>query len=429
MSTATAAPSTGFTAPVVAIPTAPGSINKNYGTGGEPRMIVTRDGRVVVAAHMSQWDCITGKPSPGEGHQCVWMSRDDGRTFRFSGGELNQQGDDVDLVESGGVLLESTMTNKGLGTGNGGTTLSRSTDGGRSWTETVAVNKTLLNDRPFMLSVPDGGVVITYDALPGGIQLVRSTDHGATWSLPQSVAIPGNGGPVVAVNGAPAVDPKRRQLLVPYAVSSGPCTAGANGCFDTFSLARGGYDGSGWTSEPVVTLQEGAGAQSVMSIAADAAGTDYLVMGSAAGGTPTTAAVRDAHVSVAVQRAGSPRWELRRIDKGGSAMVPNIVAGAAGRVVVSYYWSPYTDAQSTARPWYVVVADSHDSGRSFTSTVVSKVVWVGAGRDHQFTLWDLFGLALDRRGRVHVAWTQVSGMTANGPLTEIAYSRQRATTP
>jgi hypothetical protein len=230
---------------------------------------------------------------------------------------------------------------------------------------------------------------------------------------------------VVAVNGAPAVDPNRRQLLVPYAVSSGPCTAGANGCFDTFSLARGRYDGTGWTSEPVVTLQEGAGTQSAMSIAADAAGTDYLVIGSARGSTGTTPADRDAHVSVAVQRAGSSQWELRRIDRGGSAMVPNIVGGAAGRVVVSYYWSPYSDAQSTARPWYVVVADSHDSGRTFTSTVVSKVVWVGAGMNHQFTLWDLFGLALDRRGRAHVAWTQVSTMTANGPLTEIAYSRQR----
>src|SRR5690348_9463789 len=63
-----------YTKPVIAIPTAPGSTNVGYGTGGEPRLFITSDGRIVVAAHMSQWDCVTGKPTPGKGHQCVWIS-------------------------------------------------------------------------------------------------------------------------------------------------------------------------------------------------------------------------------------------------------------------------------------------------------------------------------------------------------------------
>jgi hypothetical protein len=420
-----AAASTGYTAPVVAIPTAPGSTNTGAGTGGEPRLLVTEDGRILVAAHFSEWDCVTRQPSPGKGHQCVWLSRDGGRSFQIAGGELNQQGDDVDLAVSGGVLLESTMTNKGLGTGILGTTISRSTDGGRTWTETVAANSTLLNDRPFMLAVPDGGVVVTYDAIPGGIQLVRSTDHGATWGLPQSVAVPGGSGPAVALNGAPAIDRVHKQLLVPYAVGSSPtCTSGAAGCLNTISIARGGFDGTGWTSELALTLPEDMGSQSLVSAAADAAGTAYLTVGTARGATPTTGPDHAAHVQLATKDANG--WQLHQVDpRGGSAMLPNLAAGAAGRVVVSYYWSPYADAQAVARPWYAVVADSHDGGRTFARTVISKVAWVGAAVDHQRTLWDLFGVAIDTKGKVHVAWTQVSAMTPTGPLTEIAYSRQR----
>ena len=105
-------------------------------------------------------------------------------------------------------------------------------------------------------------------------------------------------------------------------------------------------------------------------------------------------------------------------------MLPNVVAGAAGRVAVAYYWSPYSDAQSVARPWYVVVADSHDSGRTFVRSVVSKVAWVGAAANHQKILWDLFGLTIDTKQKLHVAWTQVTASTPSGPLTEIAYSKQ-----
>jgi hypothetical protein len=428
---ATAATASSYTTPVVAIPTAPGSVNAGYGTGGEPRLLVTHDGRVLVAAHMSQWDCVTGKPTPGTGHQCVWQSRDDGRSFQFSGGEPNQQGDDVDLAESGGVLLESTMTNIGLGTGAGGTTVTRSTDGGKTWTEQVAVNKDVANDRPFMVATPDGGVALTYLSLPGGLLMVRSTDHGATWGLPQPVYV-GNEH-VVALNGAPAIDAARKKLMVPIGVASSPtCSSGISGCIDTFSIARGNYDGSGFVTEPVLALEPGTGTSSVISSAADSAGTEYIGIATASGatsgisgvygGTPPT---KNAHIQLLTQRLGDTTWTGRRVDPpGGSSMLPSVAAGPAGRVVVAYYWSPYPDAQSTSRPWYTVVADSHDSGRTFTRTVVSKVIWTGTGQDHQFVLWDIFGLALDRQGRVHVAWGQVSKDTSNGPLTEIAYSHQ-----
>jgi len=415
-----------YTRPVVAIPTAPGSTNAGYGTGGEPRLLVTNDGRIVVAAHMSQWDCVTGQPTPGKGHQCVWISSDGGRTFHFSGGEPNQQGDDVDLAQSGNVLLESTMTNKGVGTGAGGTTVTRSTDGGRTWGESVDVDKTVVNDRPFMLASPDGGLLLTYDQLPGGIFAVRSTDQGATWGLPQPIVPEPT---VVAVlNGAPAIDAARHQILVPFAVSTAPdCASGAAGCINSFSLARGGYDGTTWTREPVITYATGTGGQSVAYAAADSAGTDYYVTGIASNGDGSTAQVdRDAHIMLSVQQRGTSAWTTHQVDPPqGGAMIPNLVAGAAGRVVVAYYWSPYADAQSHNRPWYVVVADSHDSGRTFSRTVVSKVVWVGSGMNHQKVLWDLFGLALDAEDRVNVAWTQVNRYTPAGPLTEIAFARQR----
>src|SRR5207244_2952698 len=100
-------------------------------------------------------------------------------------------GDDVDLAQTTrGTLLESAMTNIGLGSGALGTTISRSTDRGRTWTEVVDPNSQILNDRPFMLATSRADVFLTYTAIPGGLQAVKSTDDGRTFGRPIPIVEP-----------------------------------------------------------------------------------------------------------------------------------------------------------------------------------------------------------------------------------------------
>jgi len=417
---ATASPR--FTKPVVAIPVPPGIGARGEGTGGEPRILVARDGSIVLAAHFQPRDCRTGQASAQAASTCVWVSND-ARHFRLAGGDVDgEMGDDVDLAQTTrGTLLESAMTNIGLGSGIPGTTVSRSTDRGRTWTETVDANSAIANDRPFMLATSRGDVLLTYDAVPGGLQGVISTDDGATFGFPFPIVMPPSGGVVADVNAGPVEDHVRHELVVPYGFSQDPsCTAGVNGCFNQIAVARSSLDASQWTQEPVATLPPGTGMTAVVGSAADAAGREYISYGAAAGGSVSTIADRDAHAwLVTSPRAGI--WNRpRRVDPpGGSAMLPWVVATGNGNVVVAYYGSPYPDAQGTARPWYLYVARSNDAGRTFRATRVSSVAYTGTGADHQSVLWDLIALALDRNGLAHVAWTSV----VNG-ATEIQYAHE-----
>ena len=407
-----------FTNPVVAIPS-PGSGGT---TEGEPRMIVARDGSVVLAAHFQARDCNTGQASSSAASSCVWISRDE-RRFRLSGGDTgSEMGDDVDVGQTTrGTLLESAMTNIGLGSGIPGTTVSRSADLGHTWTETLDANSAVANDRPFMIATSRGDVFLTYDAIPGGLQAVKSSDDGRTVGSPiQVVGVP-NGSPLVDVNSGPVEDRARHQLVVPYAYSTDPsCTSGINGCFNVIAAARSTPDGTTWRQEPVATLPPGSGITAVVGSAADAKGREYVSYGSAAGGSGTTVANSDAHIWLATSpRDGVWTNALRIEPPGTSAMLPWVAADGNGRVVVAYYGSPFADAQGTAHPWYVYVARSSDAGRTFRTTKVSRVAYDGTGADHQPLLWDLLALTLDGRGLAHVAWTSVTGSQ-----TQIMYAHE-----
>jgi hypothetical protein len=312
------------------------------------------------------------------------------------------------------------MSNIGLGTGFPGTTVARSTDGGRSWTEVVDANSEVVNDRPFMLTTSRGDVFLTYDAVPGGLRAVESTDDGRTFTGPVQIVVPPAGGAVTA-NAGPAEDTVRRELVVPYVYASNPtCTNGANGCLDQIAVARSSLDGTTWRQETVATTP-GSGTTGVTGSAADARGREFIAIGSAAGGSGFTTADSDAHVYLTSSTKDGVWTTPRRIDPPGtSAMLPWVAASGDGHVVVAYYGSPYPDAQGTSRPWYVYLAESNDAGRTFRVTRVSGIVYTGSGANHQSALWDLLALTLDRRGLAHVAFTSV---TSNG-ATEIQYVRE-----
>lgn len=405
-----------FSAPVTAIP-APGVGRENT---GEPRLIALPSGRLLLSAQFQQWDCATGKPRSSTLQMCVWASDDGGRNWRISGGDP-QAGDDADFaVAPHGSVLEIGMNDFTVGsvttgTGLGGTTVMRSADNGRTWTQNVAANKSVVNDRPFVLATPHA-VLITFTNINGNIEVVRSTDGGKTWSLPSSVTSIVRGH-TIEVNGGPVYDAGRRAVLAPYLYSTDPtCASGAAGCFDVIALATSSDEGLTWTNEPVLQVPSG-GLTSMPEVTVDAAGRRYITYGASVDGRY--------HVFV-TDSTSSGHWSAPRPVDGAQAsgMLPWAIAGSRGHLDVAYYRSAYGDAASKVRPWNFVVSDSRDGGHSWQTTVVAPHAYVGSGAGHQLHIWDLVGMTRTRSGRIVVAWTDDLGNPDAPSVVRVAGSLQ-----
>lgn len=417
-----------FEAPVTVIAS---PLGPQKASTGEPRLIVSRSGRILVSAQFQQWDCATGKPTT-HAQQCIWVS-DDGHRFHLSGGN-QQQGDDVDFAQApDGTLLMSAMANPkvasvSIGTGTLGTVVMRSTDNGRTWQQSDDVNAQVANDRPFIIGTPHA-VVLTYLGIPGSIEAVRSTDAGKTWSLPVVVAPtpPGSG---LYENDTPAYDAKHGELLAPYASGTEPYCAvysGSAGCIDRIDLATSRDEGLTWTREPVTLLNgdHPIGITTVVSLAVDALGRRTIAFSGAEGFQPGTAvADRNYHVYTVTSAGPGRPWSApRRLDPAsGSAMMPMLTATGDGHVSVAYYSSTFSDAGTATRPWDFVVADSRDGGRTWNRATVARNAYLGSAASHQTVIWDLVGLTHDRQGRLVVAWTDQLGKPG-GP-TVIRFARQ-----
>jgi hypothetical protein len=405
-----------FEEPVVVIPPL------RSGTG-EPRLAVAADGTVALSAHFQGVNCETGAASD-KGRLCVWLSRD-GRRFSLAGGEPSgQQGNDVDiaLLPRSKTIVLSAMTNVGLGTGAGGTTVNRSTDGGRTWTSTVSANHSAVNDRPWLLVDGEENLLLTWADLGSGtILAARSSDGGGTFSPPTPVLLPPMTQPVVSMNGAPMKDAARRELVVPVGSGSSPTCpvfSGVAGCLDTFTLARSGDGGATWHAAETIRLPAGTGATSVVTTAADAAGREYVAVGAIAGFTGVNAGTGSSAVLLYVSDGPGRPFRLQRLSAPGtSAMVPAVGAGPAGTVAVSWYSTPYADGGSVARPWRLTVASSRDGGRTWQRSAPAQrtTAYVGAVLDHQQSVWDVNGTVVDSRGRIHLAWTSLLGRPAGSP--------------
>jgi hypothetical protein len=310
-------------------------------------------------------------------------------------------------------MNDFTVGSVTTGTGLGGTTVMRSTDNGGTWTQNVAANKTVVNDRPFVLATPHS-VVMTFTNINGNIEVVRSTDGGKSWSLP-SLVTPQVRGHTIEVNGGPAYDPGRHAVLAPYLYSTDPsCASGAAGCFNVVRLATSTDDGRHWTSENVLAVPSG-GLTSMPQVTVDALGHRFITYG----------AVLNGHYHVFVtDSARDGRWSAARTidDAQASGMLPWAIAGRAGHLDIAYYRSAYGDAAAKSRPWEFVVADSRDGGHSWQTSVVAPRAYVGTGADHQMHIWDLVGMIRTRSGRLVVAWTDDLGKNGNPSVVRVAHS-------
>lgn len=405
-----------FTRPLTVI----GANHLGKANTGEPRLQVLPNGRILLGAHFEQWDCDSGEPTTDTYAMCVWISDDGGRHWHISGGDP-QPGDDVDFaVAPDGSVLELGMNDFSagsvtLGTGFGGTTIVRSTDGGRTWSQSIDVNKQVINDRPWFATTPTA-VLISYTATIGNVQVIRSTDNGQTWSLPIQVSPPANPD-TIDVNGGPTYDTGRHELLVPYLTSTDPtCASGPSGCFNVLSLATSTDDGLTWSHERIAELPAGSGATGPPQLALDATGHRYLFFAGKLAGHD--------HVFVIDGTAGG-RWSTPRLvdSPQSSAIVSWGIAAGQGRLDVAYYRTPSADGATVSRRWDVVVGHSNDGGRHWTTTLIQPGAYTGTGDEHQLIVWDLLGITRDSCGRLLVAWTDDRGRPGGPTVVKFARSR------
>ena len=404
-----------FTRPVTVI----GASHVGRANTGEPRLMVLPSGRILLAAHFEQWDCQTGRPTTDTYAMCVWASDDDGRSWHISGGDP-QPGDDADFaLAPDGSVLELGMTDLSvgsttLGTGVGGTTVMRSADRGRTWSESIDANSQVINDRPFFLTTPTS-VLITFTSTFGNVQAIRSTDGGRSWSRSVQVSPPVRTD-TIEVNGGPTYDGTRRQLLVPYVFATDrTCASAPSGCFNVLSLATSSDDGRTWSSELIGRLPTGMGLTSMPQLTVDATGHRFLVFAGRASG----------HDHVYVLDSGRPgRWSPPRLvdSPQSSGMVAWSAATGRGRLDVAYYRSPGADAATVSRRWDVVLGHSSDGGRHWTTSLIHAGAYTGTGDAHQLVVWDLLGLARDRSGHLFVAWTDDQGKPGGPTVVKVARS-------
>jgi hypothetical protein len=365
-------------------------------------------------------DCTTHQPTKTLS-MCVWASDDATRTFHVSGGDP-QTGDDADFaLAPDGSTIELGMSDisvakvANLGSGIGGTTVMRSSDSGRTWTEIDDANSEAFNDRPFLVTTPHA-VVMSFTAVPGNIEVVRSTDGGRSFSEPVRVT-PVNNTDTLDANGGPAYDAARHEVLIPFGSSTDPtCTSGPGGCLNVLSLATSHDEGLTWATEQVGQLPSGSGLVSMPQVSVDSGGHRYLTYSAKVAG----------RYHIYVQDSGpGGGWSARRLvdPEQGSGMVQWSLAGSAGHLDVAYYRSAAADAATANRSWDFVVADSRDGGRTWRTTTVARHVYVGSGDNHQPVIWDLVGLARDSHGHLITAWTDQLGNAAGATVIRVARSK------
>jgi len=417
-------PPIGFSAPVIVIPSPPGG--ESTAPVAEPHMAVASSGRVFVSAGYESWDCETGRVSAAL-RDCVWASDNDS-TFHVRGGEPDGDGgDNTDLaVMPSGTVLESTMTDPDiagatLGSGTLGATVSRSADGGHTWTEVVDANHQVVSDRPYLLVAADNNLLLTFAPLPGGIWAVRSTDGGASFGAAFPIALG-----TIAVNGSPLDDHVRGDLVVPFATSSLPtCVSGFDACFNQLAVARSDNGGQSWTTETVADLPSGIGITGPPIATADAGGAEYIVFGTAAYTDAGEAApVGPAHVWVVRSPAAGKPWSAPiEIDPpGGSAMMPAGVAAGRGHLAVVFYRTADPNGEDdTTASWNVMVASSGDAGSRFAQTLVARGAYLGAGYNRVPILIDQIDIAFDPKGRVLIVWTDTHKLQGTANTIDFAH--------
>jgi len=404
-----------FAEPVVAVPA--------DSTQTEPQVVLTRAGTVLVGSQFQRsGDCETGQPRLAGSRACVWRSTDGGRTFQRSGGGQNTGADVYFARMPSGVLLYTTLAQPEPGTftsGVGGATVLRSTDDGRTWSSMILTGLSPAVDRPYLTPVGGRTVLLTYTAWPGNLFVSRSDDDGLTF---------GPGTPITVVPeqaeftrpGGPAVDQRRGEFLQPYFAGTSDDPAvnqdSPSGMLD-LKLARSADGGATWTIELIAArIRPVLG---MPNIAADGQGGEYMVWSA-----EDESGKVGAYLSRNLRPGSAWSAPVRLGPADASGTLAWVVARGVGGVAVGYLGSDYPDARTVSRPWTVQVAVSRDAGSTWTLIDASgHPVYVGPQSASLSLTYDLFGIVLDDRGMLHLAYPR--RITADGAdVTEVEYTHQ-----
>lgn len=437
------------------LPTSPlaflDAIAMDQPTGGaEPNIAVLQDGTLFITAVAGSQE----RPNALEGTSWLWRSQDDGATWETLRAPLRETplgtvpmtrrpfgSSDADVVTSpDGYVYYSDWWNWGAPVAGvpvassryGSYLVERSSDGGDTWESAPVTTLDSLGgiDRQWLVAGNDGFVGLFYAYFHGpqnaasavgdpfgrgdfvmSINLVRSFDHGATWSEPIVVAEP--------------IPDRSYQIAHPFALPDGTLVMpfGSVGPGTDFwrnpgsvRVAISDNNGTSWYLRTVAEVPEGfdnlwavQGAADATGLAVDAAGHLYVAWAARTSDTMT----------VFVSRSGdggttwSPPQALR---SEGLNFLPWVAAKGDGTVAVGWYGGdatgdPLEAAEDAA--WYAYVAESSDGGRTFRvgyasdePVKVGPMCPRGAACTADRELLDYVSLAYDAEGRLHYSFAR-----------------------
>ncbi|MFN2545316.1 MAG: sialidase family protein [Actinomycetota bacterium] len=384
-----------------------------YNPCGEPSLVVSPlDGTLWVSTPRTLLICCNNKSSP------VWKSTDDGTTWAkpifpaatgspsyadaFTGGDTELAVDKRGTVYEGELWL-------------GSDSIYISSDGGQHWDWSPASHDPASDREWFLYSPMEDALYGWYDGFKG-LEVVKAdlanSPIGARF-FPQTTfaTVPGGVSP-----GRPAIDPTDGTLYFPY--PDGPSGV---------AVAISGDGGLSFTTTHVTGSGPGGTGNDFPVMATDSAGNVYTAWSEDKGNGFT---LYLSHSSDKGATWSAPVAVSRGIS--GTAIFPNVMAGAAGRVAVSWFGtSTVGDPNNVPGAiWDVDVSstlDALDAAPTFTPAVAQSSFHTGnictngtgcSGDDRK--LLDFFDMQVAHdTGALMVVYAR-----DRGTGTEIAFARQ-----
>jgi hypothetical protein len=408
--------------------------------GAEPNMAILPDGTIFITAVAGSQE----RPNAMTGTSWLWRSPDGGETWETLRSPVRETplgtlpmtrrpfgSSDADVVTSpDGWVYYSDWWNWGspvaVGGRYGSYLVERSNDGGNTWESSPVTTLDSLGgiDRQWLVAKDGGYVGLFYAYFHGqqntlatlgdlhgrgsfvmSIQMVRSNDHGATWSSPITVVepIPDRAyqiaHPTVLADGT---------LAMPYA-DVGPGTDFWNSP-GTVRVMLSRNDGTTWFPRTVAAVPEGFDNLWAVQGAADAQGNLFVAWAARTGPTMTVFVSRSSD-------QGATWTEPFALRAAGLNFLPWVAARGDGQAAVGWYGG---DAQGDPleapedHPWFAYAAETRDGGATWSLARVSEEpVKLGplcprgaaCGANNR-ELLDYVSLAYDPEGRLHYGFAR-----------------------
>lgn len=407
--------------------------------GGEPNLAVLGDGTLFIAA-----------PGPGSqepnmvhGASWLWRSKDGGATWDtlrgprdvvplelptpfFSDGRAFFSGDADTATSPDGWVYYTDWWFAPPYVVGANFNVEASGDGGETWQSAPITTLDGLTgvDRQWLVGGPEGRVWLVYayyhpaantvsdllNVYPRGdytmsIQMVRSRDHGATWSEPISVVGPQHGHEVL--HGKPFLLPGG-ELAMPYIDTSNDYLTDPG----LVRVALSRDNGTTWAHRTVAEVREQSESVWPVEGAVDDAGNVYVVWSARVGENLSLLLASTPDLG-ATWRGPWP------VSADGLHALPWVAARGDGEVAVGWYGAdargdPQQVEESTA--WWPLAATSKDGGRTWSlgkaSTEPVKTgpfCPLGARCRDNRELLDYVSVAYDPAGRLHYAFAKSEG--------------------